>query len=136
MSAITVTELSGHIQVEFLEGGRTARLLRDYSVELIVGGRHRRITVPAGTVTDFASSPPRLWGLFPPIGAGITEGSIVHDYLYQHPGVFTRADCDEIFYQIMLAMGTRRARARVGYWGVRLGGWRPWNNYRVEEVCQ
>lgn len=132
MSKITVTELSGHAQIEI--SGRSAVLLRDYHIELIVGGRHKVIIVPAGTQTDFASSPPRLWGLFPPIGQGITEGAIVHDYLYQHPGLFTRSDCDEIFYQIMLAMGTSRTRARIGYWGVRMGGWKPWNKYRLDEI--
>ena len=130
MSVITVTELSGRVQVEFLEGGLSARLLRDYHIELVVGGKHRVIIVPKGFVTDFASSPPRLWGLFPPIGLGITEASIVHDYLYNHPGGYTRAECDEIFYQIMLALGTRKSRARIGYWGVRLGGWVAWRNYR------
>lgn len=152
MSKITVTELSGHAQIEI--SGRSAVLLRDYHIELVVNGKHRVIIVPAGTVTDFASSPPLLWGLFPPIGQGITEASIVHDYLYRHPGIFTRADCDEIFYQIMLAMGTResrvrswgqrlrqewidskrKARARIGYWGVRVGGWKPWNEYRLDEI--
>lgn len=134
MSKITVTELSGHLQVEFLEGGRTARLMRDYRIELVVNGERREIIVPAGEITDFASSPPRLWGLFPPIGEGITEGSIVHDHLYKDPGKFTRAECDEIFFQIMLAMGTRKARARIGYWGVRMGGWVAWGNYRRADV--
>lgn len=128
-----ITELSGRLQVEFSGNGRTAKLLREYRVGLIVGGKHRVIIVPAGGRTDFASSPPRLWGLFPPIGRGITEGSVVHDHLYKHPGKFTRVECDEIFFQIMLAKRTKSVRACLGYWAVRLCGWMAWNKYRKME---
>lgn len=136
MSTIRVIELSGRPQVEFLDDGRSAKLLRDYRIDLVINGKHRVITVPAGFVTDFASSPPRLWGLFPPIGKGVTAGSIIHDWLYRHPGSLTRAQCDEIFFQVMLARGTKKSRARAGYWAVRTCAWRPWNKYRLEELTR
>jgi hypothetical protein len=39
------------------------------------------ITISAGYVTDFASVPPILWSLIPPIGK-YNRGALVHDYLY------------------------------------------------------
>lgn len=133
MSDIKIIELSGSLQVEFLNDGRSARLLKDYHVLLIVDGKVFDVVCPAGEITDFASSPPRLWGLFPPIGKGITEGAVVHDHMYKHPGEFTRKQIDEIFREIMLAKGTSNRKARLGYYGVRLGGWVAWKKYRKAE---
>ena len=39
------------------------------------------IVIPAGYVTDFASVPPLLWSLFPPIGK-YNRAALIHDYLY------------------------------------------------------
>lgn len=41
------------------------------------------IRVPAGYITDFASVPPLLWGLFPPIGRHC-RASVLHDYWYDN----------------------------------------------------
>lgn len=37
--------------------------------------------VPSGYVTDFASVPPFLWSICPPIGK-YNRASLIHDYLY------------------------------------------------------
>jgi hypothetical protein len=39
------------------------------------------IQVPAGYVTDFASVPPMLWSICPPIGK-YNRAALIHDYLY------------------------------------------------------
>jgi hypothetical protein len=39
------------------------------------------INVPSGYVTDFASVPPLLWSICPPIGK-YNRACLVHDYLY------------------------------------------------------
>lgn len=39
------------------------------------------ICVPAGYVTDFASVPPVLWSIIPPIGK-YNRGALIHDFLY------------------------------------------------------
>ncbi|GAB3256001.1 hypothetical protein GCM10027347_17540 [Larkinella harenae] len=41
------------------------------------------MTVPKGYVTDFASVPVWLWGVFPPIGRS-NRGSLKHDYWYDN----------------------------------------------------
>jgi hypothetical protein len=40
-----------------------------------------KICIPVGYVTDFASVPPILWSLFPPIGK-YNRAALIHDYLY------------------------------------------------------
>ena len=39
--------------------------------------------VPSGFVTDFASVPPILWGVFPAIGKHCLA-AVVHDYMYEN----------------------------------------------------
>ena len=83
----------------------------------------RRITVPAGFVTDFASIPRLLWRLLPPTGR-YTRASVVHDLLYRTPGLCTRAQADAVLYEAM------KYPCKVGFFtrwtiwlGVRVGGW-------------
>jgi hypothetical protein len=39
------------------------------------------ICIPVGYVTDFASVPPILWSIFPPIGK-YNRAALIHDFLY------------------------------------------------------
>lgn len=48
------------------------------------------IIVPAGFVTDFASTPRALWSVLPPTGR-YQLAAVVHDFLYWDQGLFTRA---------------------------------------------
>ncbi|MGA0558300.1 DUF1353 domain-containing protein [Larkinella sp. VNQ87] len=41
------------------------------------------VEIPAGYVTDFASVPVWLWGIFPPIGRH-NRASVLHDYWYDN----------------------------------------------------
>lgn len=42
-----------------------------------------KVTVPRGYVTDFASVPVLLWGIFPPIGRS-NRAYLLHDYWYDN----------------------------------------------------
>lgn len=61
------------------------------------------IDVHVGFITDFASVPKILWGLFSPYGiAG--KPAVIHDFLYRTPGlereineVYSKKDADHIF---------------------------------------
>lgn len=79
------------------------------------------ITVPAGTVTDFASIPAALRWRFN-VNGKCRRAAVLHDYLY---GIefATRECCDRIFYAAMLDCGVWWWNARVMYWGVRAFGW-------------
>lgn len=42
-----------------------------------------RVTVPRGYITDFASVPVLLWGLFPPTGRS-NRACLLHDWMYDN----------------------------------------------------
>jgi hypothetical protein len=78
------------------------------------------ITVPAGTVTDLASTPRILWSVLPPFGE-YTKAAIVHDYLYQQ-AIGTKRYADDVFLEAMIVLGVPRWRRAVMYWAVSVFG--------------
>lgn len=77
------------------------------------------ITVKKGFKTDYSSDPIGLldW-------SQVDVAGVVHDYLYQHPSTFTRAQEDKIWLKIARHGDWRvgPVRAYLGYWGIRLFG--------------
>lgn len=85
------------------------------------------ITAPAGMLTDFASVPRLVWTYLSPEDPCILYGSIIHDWLYQQGGRLplrrlTRAECDAVLREAMLASGARPTQAAVVYRVLRLFG--------------
>ena len=75
-------------------------LREDMIFEVVLNEEIRAsIRVPKGFVTDLASTPRRVWALYPPFGKYLSA-SIVHDYLYWTQ-VCDRDQADKIFYQAM-----------------------------------
>lgn len=91
-----------------------------------------RFHVVAGTVSDLASIPRIFWKLWPPWG-DYNDAAILHDYLYKAQ-ITTRKVADQIFLEAMLSPPAMVSPATANslYVGVRLGGGRPWNQYRKE----
>lgn len=95
----------------------------------------RRVRVPAGFVTDFASVPKVFWNVLPPTGS-YGKAAVLHDYMYQ-TGQWTpegpscsRSDADSVLRAAMDDLG-------VGWWtkwtiysAVRVGGGSIWAGYR------
>ena len=104
-----------------LPDGRRWKLVRQFTYH--VGSKYSRdyIIVPAGFVTDFASSPSQVWWLIPPWGR-YGKAAVVHDYLYQ-THLRTREEADNIFRESMEVLGVDKRRVFIMYWGVRLFGW-------------
>ena len=73
----------------------------------------RRITVPEGFVTDFASVPraPLTYWLFGGIG---DEAAVVHDFLYER-GLVTREQADDVYLEALQACGVAKWR-RLAMW--------------------
>jgi hypothetical protein len=90
------------------------------------------ITVPAGTESDGASTPRIGWNLLPPFGT-YWMAAFLHDYLYRETEK-AKADCDDIFYEAMDALGTDDEEARLIYEGVSLGGWAAFQADRKAEA--
>jgi hypothetical protein len=57
------------------------------------------VTVPAGFVTDFASTPRAIWAVLPPFGT-YQKAAVIHDYLYWMQEC-TKDQSDEILYLAM-----------------------------------
>jgi hypothetical protein len=119
------------LHFELLSTGRHVVLTKQFEA-VILGGPPPLFpvteTVPAGFLSDFASSPRPAWVIVPPWGR-YSPATVVHDYLYWIQR-YTRKETDLIFYHHMRQLGVRGTRARLMYRAVRLGGWRPWQRYK------
>lgn len=115
------------LKVEPLPDGLRWRTLEPLTYECDTG---EHITVPAGTVTDFASVPRVLWNIIPPIGPYV-RAAVIHDYLYARHRAGDdsreRDEVDSIFFEAMVDSGMAAWKARVLWLGVRMGGWSAWN---------
>lgn len=107
-------------QLEPLSDGRRWRILKDFRFV----GKSENITVPAGFVCDFASTPRWLWWLLPPWGK-YGRAAIVHDFAYREQ-FCTKEAADALFREGMRASGVGRTRATVMYFAVVMFGGKAW----------
>jgi hypothetical protein len=77
-------------------------------------------TVPAGSLTDFASVP-RIAVAFLLTGDTAHEASALHDWLYGSH-VVTRSVADAVLREAAIVSGVPAWRASLLYYGVRIGG--------------
>lgn len=115
-------------------GGLPFTLLQDLVYLSKVGapeGKINKITVPVGFKTDLASIPRIMWNILPPFGK-YDAAAVVHDYLYQYNGV-SRKQADDVLCEAMQILGVSRVTRLVIYSGVRVGGWKPWGEYRKKD---
>ena len=114
-----------------LPDGRRWRLVFQFGYDVGYEGSGDRITVPAGFVTDFASTPPPIWTIIPPWGK-YGKAAVIHDYLYQtHKR--TRKQADDIFREAMVVLGVDPVRVFLMYWAVRLFGWAAWHYRKIKQ---
>jgi len=98
------------------------RLLQDlvYQSDLLKG----QVVVPAGFLTDFASTPRVLWNSIPPWGV-YGPATVIHDWLYWTQPC-TREQADGVLLEGMRILGTNFVVEQEIYDGVRAGGQIPW----------
>jgi hypothetical protein len=82
------------------------------------------IVVPAGFVTDFASTPRALWSVIPPSGR-YQLAAVVHDFLYWDQGC-TREEADAIFRVAMAESNVKPFERDLMWQAVRRFGGSPW----------
>lgn len=131
----------GDLLVGYIDGKRwriaeafTYRLCDPQGVQFVHIGR--------GFVTDFASMPLNV--IFRSPGGKWDKPAVVHDCLYKtgfvsvdgcdQPRLITRAEADAIFDEAMQVAGVNRVARWIIYQGVRIGGWRAWNQHRKFEA--
>jgi len=118
--------------------GKSWRLYKSFTYR--IGSRYskRKIAVPSGFITDFASIPKFIFWLLP-WWSKFSKAPVLHDWLYREKQItegrmfraITRKQADDIFYEAMLLsfrmhgiMG--KFIARIEYWSVRIWGWLAW----------
>ena len=84
------------------------------------------IVVPAGFVTDFASTPRALWSVIPPTGR-YQLAAVVHDFLYWDQGC-TREQADAIFRVAMAESNVKPFERDLMWEAVRNFGQSAWND--------
>jgi hypothetical protein len=96
------------------------------------GQAPKRVDVPPGFVTDFASIPRPFWAFLPPDGQ-YAYAAVVHDYLYwvqDRP----REECDDIFKFAMEDLKVGGATIGTIHIALRLGGAGSWDvNKRAKQ---
>lgn len=87
----------------------------------------RRFAIPAGFECDMASIPRAARVAMETTDLGIVAPSC-HDYLYRYggAGLYTRADADRLFRDLMAWDGVPWWRRWTAYAAVRVGGWAAW----------
>jgi len=78
------------------------------------------IKIPAGFITDFASTPRFLWSIFPPFGK-YGKAAVLHDYLYGTQK-YSRKKCDKTFLEAMGVLKVPKWKRYMMYYAVRLFG--------------
>ena len=93
-------------------------------------------TAPKYFITDLASTP---W-LVKPLLTGIEDRAcgVIHDFAYCQ-NKLSRAACDTLFYEMLLATGADLRRAQLMFSGLRIGGWYRYNQcaggMKVEDLA-
>ena len=100
-----------------------------YDWTVIFRGEYYRI--PAGSITDGASIPSLLWIVCGhPLKLPRLYAALVHDYLYDgNDPEATRADADDLYRDMQIALGVSRVRAYIEWFALRLFGWTHWNGF-------
>lgn len=76
--------------------------------------------VPAGFVTDGASSPRLAWMIVDP-ATEFFEASVIHDFLYRY-GIGTRLAADEAWRDTAIAFKASSLRTAIGFRALRMFG--------------
>jgi len=113
------------LDLEYIDG-RNWRVTHDFFYDTDVPLKDRRIVMPCGFVTDFASIPRFLWTLISPttglLGGDYGKAAVVHDRLYRTPGLATRGQADRVLLEAMRFLGVPWHVRWTIYAGVRVGG--------------
>lgn len=109
------------------------RLCYDWTVVF----RGEYYVLPAGFETDGASIPRWLWWLCgTPLQVPRLYAAIVHDYLYGGGDAdATRADADDLYRDLQIALGVPRWKAYVEWAALRLCGKSHWYKAVVAAIA-
>ncbi len=108
------------LDVRALDDGKRWKLTHEFRYITLAGFS---LYIPAGFITDFASIPRLVWWVCPPATGLHRKASVVHDWIYNTPGVtLTRKQADGIFLEIMKSAGVPTWKRKAMYLAVRTFG--------------
>lgn len=102
------------------------------------------IRIPAGFKTDLYSTYlrwfPFIAYVLPRNEGHANAASIVHDYCYQFGRIngitITQKQADQVLQEAMKVKGLAAWRRVLIYRGLRIGGWKAWDDYRRRDAGQ
>lgn len=114
------------------ESGQIYRSYEPFTIK--VNGRE--IMVPAGFITDGASSPRLAWTLTGFARDGMHRAAAhIHDWLYENKGIlpygqmnYDRKFADDVFHEMLKAYGIKSWHAWLAYKAVRIAGAAYWRD--------
>lgn len=131
----------GDLLIAYIDGTRW-KVVEGFTYRLCQPDGVQFVRIERGFITDFASFPLGIFMRSP--GGKWDKAAVVHDCLYktarvsvenkQEPRIVTRGEADAIFLEAMEVAGVDWLRRRIIYAGVRVGGWRAWNQHRKAEA--
>jgi len=121
-----MSSFTTHLLLEVLDDGKF-RVAEQFEYHIGSYPSEEIIDVPAGTFTDFASTPWYMHWIFPPTGK-YSKAAVVHDFLYRS-GVKSRKDADNIFLEAMGTLDVPKWKRNSMFIVVRLFGWVPFNKH-------
>lgn len=74
-------------------------VIKEIRHDFFINGGHQRVCVPVGFITNLASIPRVLWGIYPPHGTYAIP-AIIHDYC-TGTRLYPFKVCDDMFYKAM-----------------------------------
>ena len=122
--------------------GRNFTLLADV---IYVGADATRYCLPAGAISDGASTPREVWPLIPPFGL-YWPAAYLHDASYRNTlrvwdgsawvaAALPKAKCDALLLEAMEALGVGVVERETIYEGVAIGGSPAFNRDRAENAA-
>ena len=95
---------------------------------LTVIWKRKTIVVPYGFKSDGASVPRFFWRfVFPPGDTKALRAAFAHDFIYRtHPEGWTKAEADQLFYDLLIADDIGSVSAWCAYQGVNWFGKSSW----------
>lgn len=117
LDPLTVTEISDSV---FAIADHPFRYESDIAKQTLI--------VPIGFYTDFASVP-RLGIVYSLLGDRAHEPAVIHDWLY-YSALISRDMADNVLFEAMGVLGLPWWQKWPIYMGVRIGGWKAWNDHR------
>ncbi|WP_429496765.1 DUF1353 domain-containing protein [Robbsia andropogonis] len=130
MSGFDIT--SGHLDIEDASGLDDGQWRLKSPLVYHSDIARGTIAVPAGFVTDLASVP-RLPFIFCLFGGTSSKAAVIHDYLYRYKPL-PRRTAGAVLKEASAATGVARWRRWAMWAGVRLAGWRAWDEDQASPV--